>query len=387
MVNDSIKKCEHNLTILEKALFGVSIKKIYLLLPGLFVSVIIAFLSIFLSHLIGNKVFGIDKSPISPVMIAIILGMIIRNLVVLPALLNPGFTFVIKKLLRLGIIFLGIRLSIIEVFKLGVLGIPIVIICILGGLIFTILLSKWFKLPERIGTLIATGTSICGVSAIVATGPAIGAKEEEIAYSVAIITIFGMFATLVYPFLSNFIFSGESTKISLFLGTAIQDTSQVTGAALVYNDMYSQPQVIDLAIITKLVRNVFMIFVIPFMSFYYSHKESKKDQYTMKKIRILKLFPVFVLGFLLFAILRSTGDVCINSGNRAFGFLNNESWIDLYNLIKNMAVNFLVVALSGVGLNTDFKKFKGLGIKPFIVGFGAAIIVGLISFTMIYLIV
>ena len=109
-----------------------------------------------------------------------------------------------KKVLRLGIILLGIRLTIFDVFKLGVYGVPIVLSsacsarCSLPRCI-----NKWLKLPERLGTLIAVGTSICGVSAIVATGPAIDAEDEEVAYAVAVITIFGLVATLVYPYLAN----------------------------------------------------------------------------------------------------------------------------------------------------------------------------------------
>ncbi len=82
-----------------------------------------------------------------------------------------------------------------DVVRLSALGVPIVLFCIVSALFFTTRLNKWLGLPERLGTLIAVGTAICGVSAIVATSPAIDAEDEEVAYAVAVITIFGILAT------------------------------------------------------------------------------------------------------------------------------------------------------------------------------------------------
>jgi uncharacterized integral membrane protein (TIGR00698 family) len=336
-----------------------------------------------LSNFIGVTVMQFEKTPISAVMMAILLGLIVSNVVRLPAIFKPGLTFAVKKILRLGIIFLGIRLSIFDVFKLGALGIPIVIVCIIGALVITSLINKWLKLPERLGTLIAVGTSICGVSAIVATGPAIDAEDEEVAYAVAVITIFGLVATLAYPYLAHAIFAGDPVKAGLFLGTAIHDTSQVTGAALVFADVFGLPKGLDVATVTKLVRNVFMAAVIPLMAFYYTRKNSGES--AGKRISVAKLLPLFIIGFLALAVLRSIGDAGINAGANAFGLWNAEAWKGIYTFFKEWAVNFLVVALAGVGLSTRFSAFKGLGIKPFLVGLGAALIVGVVSFGAISL--
>ena len=222
----------------EKNLLGVRVDQVPSLLPGLLVAVLLAALSIWLSQFLGVTMLGFDKTPISPVMLAILLGLIFGALVPLPEVLKPGFSFAVKKVLRLGIILLGIRLTIFDVFKLGVFGVPIVVFCILGALFFTTRINKWVNLPERLGTLIAVGTSICGVSAIVATGPAIDAEEEEVAYAVAVITVFGLLATLVYPYAANVIFAGVAMKVGLFLGTSVHDTSQVVASAKVYADVF-----------------------------------------------------------------------------------------------------------------------------------------------------
>ncbi len=373
------------MTAWEKNLLGVTIDQVPSLVPGLLVAILLAWLSIWLSEFIGITLLGFDKTPVSPVMLAILLGLVISAVVPMPQVLKPGLSFVVKKVLRLGIIMLGIRLTIFDVFKLGAYGVPIVVICIVGALFFTTRLNKWLRLPERLGALIAVGTSICGVSAIVATGPAIEAKDEEVAYAVAVITIFGLLATLAYPYLAHLIFAGNAVKVGLFLGTSVHDTSQVVGSAKVYADVYSAPIALDVATVTKLVRNVFMAAVIPFMAYYYARRARAEGEFEGKKTSVAKLFPLFVLGFLAMALIRSIGDAMINAGLPAFGLWDADSWQSLYTFIKTWAENFLVVALAGVGLSTNFRSFRGLGIKPFLVGLGAALIVGVVSFIAITL--
>jgi uncharacterized integral membrane protein (TIGR00698 family) len=369
----------------EQNLLGVKVEEVPQLLPGLLVAGLLAWLSIWLSKFIGITLMGFEKTPISAVMMAILLGLIINNIVPMPESLKPGFKFAVKKVLRLGIILLGIRLSVFDVFRLGALGVPIVVLCILGALFLTTRLNKWLRLPERLGTLIAVGTSICGVSAIVATGPAIDAEDEEVAYAVAVITIFGLLATLVYPYMANLIFAGDPVKAGLFLGTSVHDTSQVTGSALVFADVFSLPRVLDVATVTKLVRNVFMAAVIPLMALYYARRTAAQGEGVEKKVNFVRLLPLFIAGFLSLAVLRSIGDAGINAGGNAFGLWDAGAWKELFSFVKGWAVNFLVVALAGVGLSTSFRTFNGLGIKPFFVGLGAALMVGVVSFVAISL--
>ena len=374
-----------------KSIFGVPFSKIHTILPGLVLVILLAIFSMWFSDFIGVTLLGFEKSPISAVMISLILGLTINNILKLPDYLKIGFRFAVKKLLKLGIILLGIRLSILSVFELGLIGIPIVLICIFCALIITSFLNKKLKQPKRLGTLIAVGTSICGVSAIVATSPIINAKEEETAYAVAIITVFGLVATIAYPFIVYFMFGGDPIKAGLWLGTSIHDTSQVTGAALVFADVWNLPLGLDVATITKLVRNIFMLIVIPLMAFLYAKNEVKTSEMEenqgqiMKTINFWNLVPKFVLGFLLVSIIRSIGDFGITTNNLAFGFIDINVWEEIIDYIKEFATILFVIALGAVGLSTDFSKFKGLGIKPFLVGFSAALTIGIVSFVSVSL--
>lgn len=373
------------MNVLEKNLLGVPLKQIHSLLAGFLVAAVLAAFSIWASKFIGVNVMGFKKSPISAVMVGILIGMLIRNLITLPARLKPGLAFSVKKILRLGIILLGIRLSIFNVIKLGTLGVPIVLVCIIGAIICSTLFNKWLHLPQRLGTLIGVGTSICGVSAIVATGPVIDAEDEEIAYAVAVITIFGVASMFIYPYLAHVLFAGDPTKVGFFLGTAVHDTSQVNAGGMIYADVFALPKALDVAIVTKLVRNVFMVAVIPLMAVYYHTKAMSTTESTGKKIQLIKLFPLFVLAFLVMAMLRSIGDAGIKGDGSAFGLWDAAAWKGIYSFIKTWSGHFMVVALSAVGLSTDFRILKGLGMKPFLVGLVTALVVGIISFSIITL--
>jgi uncharacterized integral membrane protein (TIGR00698 family) len=312
--------------------------------------------------------------------IAILIGLLIRNLLSLPELFKPGLQLGVTKILRLGIICVGIKLSLLDMLKLGAWGIPIVIIAIAGGLLFVTWFNKFLKLPERLGTLIAAGTSICGVTAIVSTAPVIKADEREVAYAVANVALFGLLGMLCYPYIAHFLLQ-TSEQIGLFLGTAIHDTSQVVGAALTYKEVYQDETALKVATVTKLTRNLFLAAVIPLLAFYYLKKQSQPA--AQEKLNLSKLLPAFVLGFVAMALVRSLGDATLQNG-AAFGMWNESVWKSLVSQIGEVwgSKYLLGTALASVGLSTSFSVFKGVGFKPFAVGFAGALFVGFLGFLM-----
>ncbi|GJM45379.1 MAG: membrane protein [Gemmatimonadota bacterium] len=367
------------MTPLAGALLGVPARQWTSLLPGLLAAVALGALGIGASQFVGARVLGLAKSPVSPVMVGILLGMLVRNLLGAPAFVRPGLRFAVTKVLRLGIILLGIRLSMFEVARLGLISIPVVVVCILFGILFSSLLNRWFALPARLGTLIGVGTAICGVSAIAATGPVIDAKEEETAYAIAVITVFGLLAMVAYPFLCPWLFD-DPTSVGLFLGTAVHDTSQVNGAAIIYSDAHAAPRALDVAVVTKLVRNLFMIAIIPWMAVRYHKSQTASGE--RSRVALAKLFPLFVIGFVVMAAFRSLGDAGLASGG-AFGLWSAEAWHQGCATVQRISGYCLVVALSAVGLSTDFRAMRSLSVKPFLVGLGTALAVGAVSFAAI----
>jgi uncharacterized membrane protein YadS len=191
---------------------------------------------------------------------------------------------------------------------------------------------------------------------------------------------------LVYPYAAQVIFAGDPVQAGLFLGTAIHETAQVAGAGLIYADLFSAPRGLDVATVTKLVRNAFMAIVIPLMAFYYARRTAGQgEELEGQRTSFTKLFPLFILGFLAFAVLRSIGDAGIQAGGKALGLWDSATWQGIYSFIRQWAINFTVLALASVGLSTSFRILKGLGIKPFIVGLGAALMVGVVSLATISL--
>jgi len=365
-------------TFIENAVFGYSINEVPRLLPGIALAAAIVAASIYLTGLI-NSALGF-RGVVSYIIITIIAGIVIRNLIGVHSIFEPGIGFCLKKVLRLGIIMMGIRLSIYDVLKIGVWGIPVVIICIAVGLVITAYFTRLLKLPQRLGTLIAVGTSICGASAIVACAPGIDAEKEEVSYAIANITVFGLIAMFAYPYLAHLLFAPNTTTVGLFTGVAIHETAQVAGAGLVYDQTFqttANPTAADAAMVTKMVRNSLMAIVIPLMSFVYARKNISTDSASdTKKVSPLKLFPLFIVGFLAMAAVRSIGDAGINGGGQAFGLFSSDAWDNVVRYIRSWSGYVLATAMAGVGLGTSFKTLRGLGIKPFYVGLLAAIIVG-----------
>ena len=215
-------------------------------------------------------------SPISAVSVAILIGVLIRNLVPLPESLKAGIKFSVSTLLRLGIVLVGIKLSLGDVVRMGAWGMLAVMIPITTGLVFVSWFNRFLRLPSRLGTLIAAGTSICGVTAILSTAPAIEANEDEVAYAVANITIFGLLGMLIYPYVAHLLFT-TSEAVGLFLGTAVHDTSQVVGAAMTYRELFHDDKVLQATTVTKLVRNLFLPVVVPLLAFYHVQGEEKSE--------------------------------------------------------------------------------------------------------------
>ena len=347
-------------------------------IPGLLLALVLAFAGQYLSKFIGIDLMGLPKSPVSAIMMAILLGILIRNTIRLPNALQPGIRFGLVRVLRLGIVLLGIRLSLSEAGAIGLQALPVIIGAVAAALLIVTFLARRMGLSGKLGTLIAVGTSICGATAIVATAPTIAAKDDEVSYSVACITLFGVIAMLLYPFAGHWIFDGDTFKSGLFLGTSVHETAQVAGAGLVYQQYYDSPQALDVATVTKLVRNLGMLLVIPLMSILYHRNHSDGTEapkwYTM--------IPLFVIGFACMSLLRTVGDM----GEQPFGgLLTLDQWQTIVSHTKEIAELCLAIAMAAVGLGTSIKGLREIGLKPLGAGLIAAVLVGGVSISLISL--
>ena len=345
------------------------IKKLISFTPGIILALVLYLLSDGINNVIGKELLGYKKSPISTVMIAIILGIIMGNAFIPRLGFKIGLQFTQTYILKLGIIFLGIRLSFNEFVKFGTIAIPLIITCIISVLVLIKLLIKKFKISSKMAYLIAIGTSVCGATAIVATAPVINAKKGEVAYAIANITLFGIFSMLVYPYFAHLYFDGNSLYAGLFLGTAIHETSQVAAAGMIYDQQFNSPETLNIATVTKLIRNTFLVIMIPLFGYLYN-----KGNTESKKVSIFKIFPYFVLGFIGMIVLRNVGDQIYQNQN-----YNTNTWTITISYIQNSAKICLTMAMAAVGMSTNLGELREMGYKPFVVGLIAAVTVGLVS--------
>ena len=270
---------------------------------------------------------------------------------------------------------LGIRPSLGEAGAIGLRSLPVIIGAVAAALLVVTFLARKVGLSERLGTLIAVGTSVCGATAIVAAAPAIGARDDEVSYSVACIALFGVVAMLAYLFAGHWIFSGDAFASGLFLGTSVHETAQVAGSGLVYQQYYDDPQALDVATVTKLVRNLGMLIIIPLTSIVY-HRNLADAGAAPKWWTMI---PLFVVGFACMSLLRTIGD----SGDLAFGFLQPDTWQLVANYTERFAESCLAIAMAAVGLGTSIKGLKSIGLKPLAIGLFSAVLVGGVSLSLI----
>ena len=341
--------------------------------PGVVLALVFCLFSQGINNVLAIEIFNTPKSPISTVLIAILLGILMGNAFTPRPGMMIGLDFTQQYILKLGIIFLGIRLSFADLIKFGSIAIPLVIFCIVGVLILIKLLIKKVPISSKMSYLIAIGTSVCGATAIVATAPVINAKKTEVAYAIANITLFGVIAMLVYPYFAEWYFDNNSIEAGLFLGTSIHETSQVAAAGLIYDQQFNNPETLNVATVTKLIRNTFLVILIPLFAFLYNRGEIREQKYS-----IFNIFPYFVLGFIGMIIVRNLGDQFFSIENNNFYI-----WSKFIEYLKILATVFLTMAMAAVGISINLSELKSMGYKPFIVGLIAAVTVGIISLVYI----
>ena len=219
------------------------------------------------------------------------------------------------------------------------------------------------------------GTCICGVTAVIATSSIIKSNKDETSYAVGIVTLFGILAVFFYPYLANYYFNLSPDFAGIFLGTAIHDTAQVSAASVIYSELYNTQEALNSAMTTKLLRNSFLIILIPLIAYLYN-----RNQAVDVKKSIKDFFPMFVFGFILLSIFRTFGDQLIMDSNLV------HYWETFLLISKQISIYCILFAMVALGLQTNLKGMSSLGAKPLIIGFAASTTVGVVSVMYLLLI-
>ena len=335
------------------------------MLPGLAVAVLVA-LAARLAHSALPSSIG---SVVGEVLFAVVFGLLVGNAVRLPESLRPGIRFSFHAVLRIAIVLLGASLSFQQVIATG--GKALLLTVVLMALALTVahVLGRAAKIPSKLATLIGVGTAVCGNSAIAATAPVIRARDEEVSFAIATNTLFGTVAVLLYPILGRALHFTDAT-FGTWAGTAVNDTSQVVAAGFAFSEAAG-----DIATTVKLTRNALMGFVIVGVGMAYASADASGPRVNPWK-RVQQSIPLFVIGFLIMAILHSIG--ALDAISRALG-------VNVETLMRDVSRVLILIALAGVGLSTRLDAMRRIGWKPFLLGLSLAVLTSATSLLLIHL--
>jgi uncharacterized integral membrane protein (TIGR00698 family) len=316
---------------------------------------------------------------ISGVPLAILSGALINNLpggLVQGALFKPGVAFASSSVLRAGIVAVGAKLSFADVAAVGAFSVPVVAASVGAGLAVIPRLARVAGLSPRLGSLLAVGTSVCGVTAVSALAPAVGATAAETSVAVANVACFGTVGMLLLPQMAHALLGDCPEAAGAFLGTGIHDTAQVFGAALTYKERFFDDKVFETAAVTKLTRNLSLAAAIPALAagVAATAKDTKITQTSSSSLfrgNVRKAVPPFLLAFLAASVARSAGDAAF-AGKAA-----EKEWRRVVDFVGSEfgAKHCLGTAMAAVGLNLSFAAFSGVGVTPFLVGGAGAVVV------------
>lgn len=301
------------------------------LVPGLSLTVILAVLAWFCGRqvpIVGAPVFGI------------LFGMLVA-LFGNPPALREGTRFASKRLLQLSVVLLGFEMNMRNVLAVGSESLVVMAFTLTAAFLSARIMQRVLRLDSVTATLIGVGTAICGGSAIAATAPVIGAKEEDIAHSISTIFLFNIAAVFIFPALGHLMRMGDQ-GFGIWAGTAVNDTSSVLAAGYAYSDAAGK-----LATIVKLTRTLMIVPITFVLALYTARTGEGASHFSFSKA-----FPWFVLGFVAASLLHTSGIVSPE-------------------ISRSLTVSgkFLIVAaMAAIGLNTHLGKLLANGLRPILMG-------------------
>lgn len=294
---------------------------------------------------IGDMAF-VKSLSFSPMIVGIILGMLYANSLRnnLPDTWVPGILFCSKRILRIGIILYGFRLTFQDVTAVGLPAILIdaiiVTVTVCGG----VLIGKLLKMDRSIALLTSVGSGICGAAAVLGAESAINTKPYKTAVAVSTVVIFGTLSMFLYPVLyRNGVFDLSPELMGLFTGSTVHEVAHVVGAGNAMGQGVS-----NTAIIVKMIRVMMLVPALLVISWAVARNLTKRDAAEQAKGKIT--IPWFAILFL------------VVIGFNSFNLLPASlvEWINQFDTF------LLTMAMTALGAETSFDKFKKAGAKPFL---------------------
>jgi uncharacterized integral membrane protein (TIGR00698 family) len=318
-----------------------------------------------LTGAIAGAGFGLRYAPglsiFSPMILAIALGIGVQNIIGTPSVAKAGVTFALRRVLRFAIILLGLQLTIEQAMAVGAWGLGAIALTVVSTFLFTTWFGRVLGVDRKLSQLIAAGTSICGASAVIATNTVTGAKDEDVAYAVACVTIFGSIAMFIYPLLPGLLHL-NAHAYGLWTGASIHEIAQVVAAAF-----QGGQDAGEFGTVSKLTRVAMLAPVVIVLGLTAARRARCSG---IASNQASAPIPWFVLGFLALIVVNSL--VTIPADVKATIVI---------------ATTFLLsMALAAMGLETDLAKLRAKGIRPFLLGLAAFLFIASFSLALVKMI-
>jgi uncharacterized integral membrane protein (TIGR00698 family) len=294
----------------------------------------------------------------SPMIVAIVIGMVFHNLVGTPARAKAGVAFSLRRVLRLAIILLGLQLTASQVAEVGARGVLVIVLTLGATFAFTTWFGRLIGVERKLSQLIAAGTSICGASAVIATNTVTQAHDEDVAYAVACVTVFGSIAMFAYPMLQG-VLGLDAHAYGLWAGSSIHEIAQVVAAAF-----QGGKEAGDFGTVAKLSRVMLLAPIVIGLGVAATRRARHAGHgHAAAKAPL----PLFVLGFIALVGVNSVVTIPL----------------DVKTVIVSATTFLMSMALAAMGLETDVRKLKAKGLRPFLLGFAAFLFISGFSLLMI----
>jgi uncharacterized integral membrane protein (TIGR00698 family) len=329
--------------------------EVEILLPGLMLTAVISAMAL---HT------GAKLHYVTPLIAAMAMGMVLRNAFILPTAYKQGIFFSMRQVLRFAVALLGVRITFEQITGLGWEGAAIALVPLTVTLLATVGAGKVLRMDPSQTLLIATGTSICGASAILTAGAITRSREEHVIVAISSITIFGTVSMLFYPLLHKLgIFHLSDAQYGFWAGASIHEVAQVIAAAFGGGEVSG-----EIGTIIKLTR-VAALVPVAFVLSYLAVNRGPQGGDGAAAARVA--FPYFLLGFV--------GMVVLNS----LEFFTPKAirWIELFDMF------LLTMAMAGMGLETDLRQLMRVGYKPVLLSICSTATIAVISMLLIKLLV
>jgi uncharacterized integral membrane protein (TIGR00698 family) len=332
------------------------------LIPGLLLLAAVGFAGKFIEQFIAayTKSNHITFPNIEYVLWAIVIGLIIANTIGIPRIFQAGVA-TYEFWLKAGIVLLGSRFLLGDVLHLGGISLLLVAVALTLSLSFMHLLGRTFKLKPKLTSLLAIGSAICGVSAIIAAKPSIEADDEDASYAIAAILALGAISLFTFPLIGHSLHLSDKAY-GLWAGLAVDNTAEATAAGALYSDAAGK-----VAVLAKTTRNALIGFVVLAYAIYWASR-GEAHAVNNKAVFLWQKFPKFVLGFLLISLLATVG------------FFTKPQLLSLANLSRWA----FLLTFAGVGLRTNLRELGKQGWRPFAVGAIGEVFIALVTLGLVF---